>query len=857
MKRRYAALLLAFAVTLALAPPAGAEETDLGNVGKMEQISPEYPMSAPVTSGDLVVASLTPKEIQWIEEIEEHPVPGWWVGVNIVSPYMTDDEQRNTIYTSGGADDWDGCQWTGKRTDEKGTRYVMSVWGEINPLLISCYYLTNMKSADYQWQFQWGGEEPTVGYMMRLKPSGVRLMKDKTECYPSNCAMKVDGEDLRATNTKPGEENDPITIKLRTLEVESAASAWKEITVKAIAPNYVDWEWIIYEDAPNGFNVNADGIAYQTYDAVSGKWPGVNEGVQIVDQNDMAEFEESAPGYEGRYCIEIPVTLNIRDGKITGPKKLMWRVDWDKDYLIAQDAKLKDVKVSEGTAELRNAGGFEQTYVLDLSNTEVKVKSGGSSGGNSGNEGNNPGDSSDPARVTLPSAVQYIPWKVDLNESGGFAGGKDFSLEGSPSWIRCRNGVLSGVPVSANTYTFTVSYTNKSGAAVKERVRVESRRASSANLREVTEENWDYRITDPAGDVYGFDGGCYLTSKGDYDDFRTLYLDGVELDEGTEFGVWPGSTVVEIYPKALREAGYGTHTVTLAFMDGAGEMRYAAQNFYISRTSGGDSGDNSPRVSVNNQKGGKARAYSNGEVAITVNSGYYIAAVAVNGKSVSVPANGRLAGLRARDKVEVTFEENVSRMVTAGSAMIWEPPAGTASGGTGQRFQDVAPGAYFYDAVQWAVSRNIAKGKGNRTFQPNGTCSRADMVTFLWRANGSPEPSWNGKRFTDVPSSSYYAKAVQWAADKELVKGEGKRRFNPNALVTRGEAVTFLYRAAGSPSAAQTVRFEDVRNGSYYLKPVAWALNNGIANGVSSAYFRPDAPCSRGDVMTFLYRQYR
>ena len=131
------------------------------------------------------------------------------------------------------------------------------------------------------------------------------------------------------------------------------------------------------------------------------------------------------------------------------------------------------------------------------------------------------------------------------------------------------------------------------------------------------------------------------------------------------------------------------------------------------------------------------------------------------------------------------------------------------------------------------------------------------MLTFLWRAAGSPEPTGSGQQFTDVPSGSYYAKAVQWASAKGLVKGAGKRQFQPNALVTRGEAVTFLYRAAGSPAASSAVRFEDVRTGAYYLKPVSWAASNGIADGVTSSYFRPERPCTRAEVMTFLYRRYQ
>lgn len=467
----------------------------------------------------------------------------------------------------------------------------------------------------------------------------------------------------------------------------------------------------------------------------------------------------------------------------------------------------------------------------------------------------------DTADETLPSAIRYVPWVLDLKEYGNFANGKDYKLTDKPSWMGIRGNILSGVPQSANTYTFTIDYTNKDGKAVKEKVKIEVLRASTSNLNDLSEENWEYRITDPADEVYGYNGGCYLTSRGSYDEFYALYLDGDELDEGTDYAAWRGSTEIEIYPRALRRAGYGSHTIALAFQDGSGELHCAAQNFTIRRTSSSDdddSDDRTPRVTINNERGGRVRKYSDGEIVILPNSGYYIGTVTLNGKSVSVPSSGRLTGLRSSDRVVVNFEEEESGSSTMspGTINIWTPPSVSTPSGGGA-FLDVPSDAYYFNAVEWAVNRKITKGTGGGTFRPNATCSRADMLTFLWRANGSPEPAGSGKRFTDVPSGAYYAKAVQWASDKGLVKGEGKRKFNPNSQVTRAEAVTFLYRTAGSPQSSTQVKFEDVRTGSYYLKPVAWALNNGIANGVSSSYFRPDYPCTRADVMTFLYRRYQ
>lgn len=169
-------------------------------------------------------------------------------------------------------------------------------------------------------------------------------------------------------------------------------------------------------------------------------------------------------------------------------------------------------------------------------------------------------------------------------------------------------------------------------------------------------------------------------------------------------------------------------------------------------------------------------------------------------------------------------------------------------------FRDITPSDYFYDAAMWARNNGIAKGQGSRQFNPNATCTRAEMLTFLWRACGSPEPTGSGKRFKDVPAGAYYEKAIQWAADNKIVKGAGSGKFNPGATITRAEAVTFLYREAGSPTAVPGNKFADVGSNAYYAGPVQWAVDNGIAKGVKKTKFSPDEACTRAQIVTFLYR---
>lgn len=168
-------------------------------------------------------------------------------------------------------------------------------------------------------------------------------------------------------------------------------------------------------------------------------------------------------------------------------------------------------------------------------------------------------------------------------------------------------------------------------------------------------------------------------------------------------------------------------------------------------------------------------------------------------------------------------------------------------------FNDVPPGAWYYEAATWAYDAKIAKGEGGKRLNPNKLCTRAEMLTFLWRSLGSPAPTGTGKTFTDVPSGAYYTKAVQWAASQKIVKGEGGKRFNPDAIVTRAEAITFLYRALGVPSAAAG-RFTDVPASAYYAEAVEWAADQDIAKGMGKRTFSPASPCTRAQVLTFLYR---
>jgi|GEM_PF-1633498 len=168
---------------------------------------------------------------------------------------------------------------------------------------------------------------------------------------------------------------------------------------------------------------------------------------------------------------------------------------------------------------------------------------------------------------------------------------------------------------------------------------------------------------------------------------------------------------------------------------------------------------------------------------------------------------------------------------------------------------DVPSGAYYDDAVIWAAMTGVTGGKTADTFAPDGACTRAETVTFLWRAMGSPEPTSAACPFADVSKDAYYCKAVLWAVEKGITKGVGAAAFRPNAAVTRAQVVTFLWRAAGSPAAAAANPFTDVGSGLYYTDAVVWAVSQKIALGTTAATYSPAQTCTRAQMVTFLWRQ--
>ena len=217
-----------------------------------------------------------------------------------------------------------------------------------------------------------------------------------------------------------------------------------------------------------------------------------------------------------------------------------------------------------------------------------------------------------------------------------------------------------------------------------------------------------------------------------------------------------------------------------------------------------------------------------------------------NDKVTVKDSSGKQIALTDKGNGKYTFIMPDGKVTVAASFVKSEQPNQTD-------FADVPANAYYADAVAWAVSKGITSGTTATTFSPDASCTRAQMVTFLWRAAGSPKVSGSNP-FKDVAANAYYYDAVLWAVENGITSGTSATTFAPDATVTRGQTVAFLWRAAGSPKASGT-HFADVSSNAYYADAVAWAVEKGITSGTSATTFSPDADCTRAQIVTFLFRR--
>ena len=266
-------------------------------------------------------------------------------------------------------------------------------------------------------------------------------------------------------------------------------------------------------------------------------------------------------------------------------------------------------------------------------------------------------------------------------------------------------------------------------------------------------------------------------------------------------------------------------------------------------SSGGSDNERTYAISVSKADNGSVKASASSasagtRITVTVkpDSGYELDELTVT------DAKGKDVKVTERSNNTYTFQMPDSKVtveaVFAKGGTVVEQPL----------FSDVSKNDYFHDAVEWAVDKGITSGTGANTFSPNASCTRGQMVTFLWRAAGSPAPKSAENPFTDVNKGDYFYDAVLWAVEQGITSGTSATTFSPNATVTRGQTVTFLWRANASPVVNFAMNFTDVNESAYYAEAVRWAVSENITAGTGANAFSPDAPCTRGQIVTFLWK---
>ena len=285
----------------------------------------------------------------------------------------------------------------------------------------------------------------------------------------------------------------------------------------------------------------------------------------------------------------------------------------------------------------------------------------------------------------------------------------------------------------------------------------------------------------------------------------------------------------------------GENNMTVTILTGStGNRSYTAHwrynggggsgySYYTIKATAGAGGSISPSGNVSVREG-RDQTFT-----ITPDKDYAVANVKIDGKSIGAVKSYTFENVRRTHTIEVIF------MKANGN-----PQIGV--------FVDVATGSYYEDAVDWAVENGITKGTDNTHFSPDGICTRAQAATFLWRAAGSPKPETRTMPFTDVLAGSYYYDAVLWAVENGITKGTSNTTFSPNMTCTRAQIVTFLWRSEKSPAAGTANLFVDVKSTAYYADAVLWAVKEDITKGTTNITFSPDADCTRAQIVTFLWR---
>ena len=445
----------------------------------------------------------------------------------------------------------------------------------------------------------------------------------------------------------------------------------------------------------------------------------------------------------------------------------------------------------------------------------------------------------------------YKPVRTECHVSGGtFYGGltmeKNAKLSGKPMNTGTVINDKTNIPNPNGTpVTVTYDYGERGGIYAKQIVQ-----AGEKAIEPDVPSRQGYQFTDWYLDDTKYDfnaavtGDMTLTAKWTLERYTISY----NLNNGTATGN-PDSYTVESDAITLNtptRPGYtftgwsgtgltGENNLTVTIEKGStGDRSYTAHwryngggssgySYYTIKATAGAGGSIAPSGNVSVREG-RDKTFT-----ITPDKGYTVSNVKIDGRSIGAVKSYTFENVKRAHTIEVRFTR-------------------------ANEFIDVPSDSYFYEAVMWAVENGVTTGVSASRFDPNGICTRAQAVTFLWRTAGSPKPETRTMPFTDVPVGSYYYDAVLWAVENGITKGTSDTTFSPDATCTRAQIVSFLWRSEKTPAASSRNPFADVKSSAYYADAVLWAVKEDITKGTTNTTFSPDADCTRAQIVTFLWR---
>lgn len=383
-----------------------------------------------------------------------------------------------------------------------------------------------------------------------------------------------------------------------------------------------------------------------------------------------------------------------------------------------------------------------------------------------------------------------------------------------PDGLTLAGDTIKGTPSKAGEFKFTVKATNGGGSDTKE-LTIKITDAEAAKYHNVTLTGAGTGATGAGSHAAGTTVNIYAGTKSGYT------FNGWTSDDVTVLSASSKNASFVMPDKDV--------TVKANWVYNGGGSSGGGYTYYTIKATAGVNGSISPTGNVSVREG-RDQTFT-----ITPNKGYAVAKVLIDSKNVGAVKSYTFENVKKNHTIEVVF------MKASGN-----PQTGV--------FVDVPEGSYYEEAVNWAVEKGITTGTDATHFSPDGICTRAQAVTFLWRAAGSPAAKSAVMPFTDVKAGSYYYDAVLWAVENGITKGTSETMFSPDATCSRAQIVTFLWRSQKSPAAGTANPFTDVKASAYYADAVLWAVKEDVTKGTTNTTFSPDANCTRAQIVTFIWR---